>query len=185
VKVYIGKYLNWWGPYQLADLLRFVGVSKDRCHAIGKKLADTKLADLCEWIHSKRKRKIKVRIDYYDTWSADHTLAHIIHPLMVQLKNTSHSYGLVSPEDAPEELRGIGAELDFGYDDKAKVRWDWMLDEIIWAFEQSIQEKDGYDLILMDKSLTDEQKLEKSKAYHERLRRAFTLFGKYYQSFWD
>ena len=35
-------------------------------------------------------RKIDVRIDKFDTWSLDHTLANIILPALLQLKATKH-----------------------------------------------------------------------------------------------
>jgi len=35
-------------------------------------------------------RKIKIQIDPWDTWSTDHTLSLIIHPLLVQLQKTKH-----------------------------------------------------------------------------------------------
>ena len=38
------------------------------------------------WVESKKQRKIKVRIDPYDTWSMDDTLAHIILPMLKQLQ---------------------------------------------------------------------------------------------------
>lgn len=66
MKIYIGPYKNWWGPYQIADLLQKVGVSEDRCEKIGEWLANTRLMDFCQWVDSKRKRNIKVRIDEED-----------------------------------------------------------------------------------------------------------------------
>ena len=35
-------------------------------------------------------QKVKVQIDKWDTWNMDCTLAHIIHPMLVQLKATKH-----------------------------------------------------------------------------------------------
>lgn len=35
MRVKIGPYINWWGPFQIADLLRFVGFSKKRRRRIG------------------------------------------------------------------------------------------------------------------------------------------------------
>src|SRR6056300_1710880 len=46
----------------------------------------TVLYRLLEWIESKRDRKIKIRIDKYDTWAMDHTLALIALPMLKQLK---------------------------------------------------------------------------------------------------
>ena len=72
MKVYIGPYKKWWGPYQIANLIPFV--SEDTSEKIGDWLAKTWVNKVCEWFYSKNERKIKVRIDRYDTWSMDHTL---------------------------------------------------------------------------------------------------------------
>ena len=85
--VKIGKYKNWTGPYQLANLLQKVGVSEDRCHELGTKLSNTFVNDICQWIDSKRKRKIEIKIHNYDTWNMNHSLSMIILP---KLPNTVH-----------------------------------------------------------------------------------------------
>ena len=36
------------------------------------------------------RRKIKIQIDKWDTYSMDHTLAMIIYPMLLQLKATKH-----------------------------------------------------------------------------------------------
>ena len=36
MKVIIGKYKNWIGPYQIADSLQWLGWSEDKCHLIGE-----------------------------------------------------------------------------------------------------------------------------------------------------
>jgi len=59
---------------------------------------------LNRWANS-RKRRVKVHIDSYDVWSADHTLAMIIHPVLVKLKETKHGSPVVDDEDVPENLR--------------------------------------------------------------------------------
>ena len=64
---------------------------------------------------------IQVTIHDYDVWSMDQTLAHIIVPMLRKLKDQTHSY----PSDLTEES------------------WDEMLDEMIWAFEQKIN--DGWE----------------------------------------
>ena len=88
-------------------------------------------------------RKIKVQIDKWDTWSMDHTLAYIIHPLLVQLQATKHGAPLVDDEDVPEELRSTSApprENDYDTDANHFKRWDWVLDEMIWAFAQKLDD---------------------------------------------
>ena len=50
-----------------------------------------------------------VKIDYYDTWSMDHTLADIILPMLQQLKASKHGAPYVDDQDVPEELRSTSA----------------------------------------------------------------------------
>jgi len=102
MKVYIGPYRNWWGPYQLADLLKHVGVSEGRCFKIGEYLSHTWVNTVCEKIHEKiKKQKIEVRIDKYDTWSMDHTLSYIILPMLKQLRATKHGSPFTDDDDVP------------------------------------------------------------------------------------
>ena len=49
-------------------------------------------------------RKIEIRIDKYDVWGLDHTLALIIHPALVLLKEQKHGDPQVDDEDVPEEV---------------------------------------------------------------------------------
>jgi len=88
-------------------------------------------------------RKIKIQIDKWDTWSMDHTLALIIHPMLVQLQATKHGAPLVDDEDVPEELRSTSApplKHEHDTDDNFHKRWDWVLDEMIWTFAQKIDD---------------------------------------------
>ena len=64
----------------------------------------------------RRVQKIKVRIDKWDTWSMDHTLAHIVLPMLVQLKETKHGAPYVDPDDCPKDLRPKEQD-EYGTDD--------------------------------------------------------------------
>ena len=149
MKVNIGKYTSWFGPYQIAEKILFW---KDRhdgdtVHNFGTWLAedsngnDTLLTKLCMWIESKKKRKIEIHIDKWDTWNMDTTLAHIIVPMLKQLKETKNGAPHVDDKDVPKELRSTSTprkKNDYDVDDNHFKRWDWVLDEMIWAFEQKI-----------------------------------------------
>lgn len=141
MKVTIGPYTRWIGPYQLADKIPFI--SHDRSHKIGEWLAETWVNDVCQWIDSKKRRKIKVHIDKYDTWSMDNTLAHIILPMLKQLKETKHGSPMVDDEDLPVTMRYTSKK---GPDDWETEdhwihhKWDWVLNEMIWAFEQELDD---------------------------------------------
>jgi len=220
MKVYIGPYKDYFGPYQLADLLQKVGVSEDRCNTVGDWLSKTWVNKVFTWIYSKKKRKIKINIHKYDTWGMDSTLALIILPMLKQLKDTKHGSGIVDLDDVPEKMRFTTTEnyecqetFDF-YNDpdlcKQNIqcdvhdRWDWVLEEMIWAFEQlNIDWADQYWLVKPELDLEDypedegketipirwkvkgECDWEGTKKHQDRIDNGLRLFGKYYQSLWD
>lgn len=153
MKVKIGKYTTWWGPYQIAELLCWWAKPvKDEhgfqskpefVHRFGTWLAerkdgtDTWLTRVCQWVESKKSRQIYVHIDKYDTWSMDSTLAHIVVPMLVQLQLTKHGAPNTDDADVPEGLRSTSApakENDWDTDANHFVRWDWILGEMIFAF---------------------------------------------------
>lgn len=84
-------------------------------------------------------QKIRVRIDKWDTWNMETTLAHIIHPMLIQLKATTHGAPYVDDCDVPENLRSTSAppkEDEYCVDAFHFDRWNYVLDEMIWAFGQ-------------------------------------------------
>jgi hypothetical protein len=100
---------------------------------------------------SKKTRKVNVRIDKEDTWSLDHTLAYIIHPALIQLKATKHGSPMTDDEDVPDHLKATAPAVDEENKDSGTyegsaaetnifVRWDWIMDEMIWAFAQILDD---------------------------------------------
>lgn len=88
-------------------------------------------------------RKIDVQIDRFDTYSLDHSLAHIILPALIQLKNTKMG--------VPAEFSEVGganydnqSSFDFYEEthneafDIACKRWEDILDKMIWSFTQVV-----------------------------------------------
>jgi hypothetical protein len=86
-------------------------------------------------------RNAEVRIDHWDTWSFDHTLATIVLPALLQLKNTK--------QGVPAEFGDVGGanyDLQSSFDfyeetnndafDESCKRWDTILDKMIWSFSQ-------------------------------------------------
>ena len=189
MKIDIGPYRSWIGPYQIAEKILFWrdGDEDDSVHKFGEWLSNTFLNDICQWFYDKRKRKVKIRIDPYDTWSMDDTLALIILPMLKQLRAKKHGSGHVDDSDVPEELRSTSAppkEYKHDIDDNWHKRWDWVLDEMIWAFEQITD--DSNDDAFFDHSRTHVfYDAEGHKAHNERINRGTTFFGKYYRGLWD
>ena len=209
MKVYIGPYKKWWGPYQIADLIPFV--SEDTSEKIGDWLAKTWVNDVCEWVHSKQERKIKVRIDRYDTWSMDHSLALIILPMLKQIKETKQGSPYVDNEDVPAHMRHTLSKGPDDYETEDRwihYKWDWVLNEMIWAFETHLNEawEDQFrngdpdiDWDLVSGIEGEESAMYKMKQknpdywvdyvkireYNDRIDNGFRLFGKYYRNLWD
>ena len=126
---------------------------------------------------------VEVQIDPWDTWSMDHTLAPIILPMLKQLKATKHGAPMVDMKDVPRELRATKKQLDaYGkngdVDPKHFDRWDWILDEMIYAFDCKANKDDVY----MRFDIEDRDAMNKEQ---ERISNGFRLFGKYYESLWD
>ena len=187
MKIDIGPYPRWFGPYQLAEKLLFwKDKDDDVVFAFGDWLDKyTPIARISQWVYGKR--KVKVRIDPYDTWSMDHTLGLIIVPMLKQLKATKHGSPSVSDADVPEELlspMGYLATEDYDVDDNYHKRWDWVMDEMIWAFEQTIDETS--DDHFFDRSV-EPYVYDKDghRAHMQRIDNGIMLFGKYYQGLWD
>jgi len=142
-------------------------------------------------------REIFVRVDTYDTWNADHTLALIIGPLLKALKDDKCGAPLVADEDVPEHLRSTAVpkpENEWDTDDNHFKRWDWVLDEMIWTMEQIVLDDDGqfYDHSGVDQDASFKTQMNQLKVdtdgleqYHNRIQRGCVLFGKYFRSLWS
>ena len=249
MKVKIGPYKDWFGPYQLAETLCFwakpvkdewgIEDKPNWVHNFGEWLAhgsvapeptkenpvslwrddrpETLLYKFLSWLHSKKVRRVEVLIDKYDTWSMDSTLAYIVLPMLEQLQKTKHGAPFVDDEDVPKELRSTSApplskeDKDVGAtDDNHFKRWDWVLDEMIFAFKSKIDEDwtqqfysgthDWYSeastfdeatgkplLFELKRGPNDTSKIDMKgmKAYQKRISNGFRLFGKYYENLWD
>lgn len=202
MKVYLTKPRNHWlSPYTILEKV-FFWREIDYDEPIIEKWSD-RLEPLCKaWqkfldiVHPEVKY---VKIDYWDTWSMDYTLSPIILPMLIQLQKTKHGSPSVDDEDVPEELRSTSAppkENDWDTDEHWHKRWEWVMNEMIWAFTQLT--KDDHEQQFYDHSDVDEneknimKQVEKIKcdydglkAHNERLNNGLRLFGKYYRGLWD
>jgi len=219
MKVVIGPYKNWIGPYQIAEMLCWwvpkikdpmdiIARKPDWVHDFGTWLAndkngeDSKLTKLCQWVESKRHRQIYIRIDKYDSWSADHTIALIAVPLLKQLQITKHGAPNVDDEDVPEGLGLRSYETDklpkseYDVDENHFKRWDWVLGEIIWALEQKTSDTaDSQFYTKLDPDLKSKDintqmgnivvDMAGMESWQQRKTRGYKLFGKYYENLWD
>lgn len=101
-------------------------------------------------------RKISIRIDKWDTWNADHSIALIALPLLIQLKETKQGSPNVDDQDVPELLRSTAAppkENDWDTDDNWHLRWDYVMDEMIFSMQEIVNYKKDQMLSMINLKL--------------------------------
>lgn len=245
MKVYISKYRNHWiSPYTMLDYVFFwTEWSKCSRWTLTQSLEDSnrvmrgeksqwvehpewverwsdRLAPVSraiQWVLDRVHPRVEyVKIDRWDTWSMDHTLASIVLPMLRQLKRDKHGAPLVDDEDVPEHLRSTAAppkENEYDTDGNHFLRWDWVMDEMIFAFEKKNEDdwqsefhsgeidmlwipvdKDGNEVPKGDHKYyemkrgpndTSHWDSEGMEAVQKRISNGFRLFGKYYEGLWD
>ena len=219
MKVYISKYRNHWlSPYTILEKVFFwreIDYDEPKIEKLSNILLPfcDALQKFLDFIHP---RIEYVKLDRWDTWSMDYTLAQIILPMLKQLNKTRHGAPFVDDEDVPEELRSTSAppkENEWDTDDNHFKRFDWVMNEMIWAFEQLVDDDNdaqfhsGVHDIIWKPVDKDGNEVAKSDAAHfqmekgpndthifdsegytkhqERINNGLRLFGKYYRGLWD
>tara|TARA_B110000285_G_scaffold76801_1_gene88431 strand:- start:826 stop:1440 length:615 start_codon:yes stop_codon:yes gene_type:complete len=204
MRVSIGKYVSWNTPEDL--LIKWVepiiGHEKyDELEDFLEPLMD-KLRPITRWVYEKQSRRIKVKIDPWDTWNMDGTLGLIILPMLIQLQKDKHGSPIVDDDDVPNYLRTTFN--DFGESDvNIHERWEYIMNEMIWTFtnnnmegaDEFINEDDrfysdveieGWNKLGSNMNMKPTwHDIEGAKAHHLRKANGFRLFGKYYQGLWD
>jgi hypothetical protein len=208
MKVILSNYRNHWlSPYVILKKICFWEKDEDKIYNLKEESNNPYekwvnfLDPICKvwqkFLDIVHPRVMYVKIDQWDTWSMDHTLAHIIHPMLVQLNATKHGAPFVDDEDVPDEIKSTNAEPkenEWDTDSNHFKRWDYILNEIIWAFEQELKDDDESQFFdhsecvdlpwneLRKKVKVDHEGWE---AHKNRKQNGFRLFGKYYQALWD
>jgi len=201
MKILITKYPNHWiSPYTVKEKFFFWKKDYDAHENEPPKWLDL----ICQGVYTVRQRlwpRIEyVKIDRYDTWNMDHTLALIILPMLKQLRATKHGIPGSFIHD------GKDGDKEFA---EAELRWNAVMDEMIWAFEEHCKD-DGESqfysgeherltipiewdengkatMFEWKKGPNDTFKIDMKglRAYQKRKQKGFELFGKYYQNLWD
>jgi hypothetical protein len=219
LKIYISKYRDHWlSPYTILEKVFFwreIDYDEPKIEKWSNRLEPIcqALQKFLDFVHPKIDY---VKLDYWDTWSMDHTLAHIVSPMLKQLKDTKHGAPFVDDGDVPDELKSTSAppkENEYDTDANHFKRWDWVLDEMIFAFDSKLtdwQEKyssghidtvwvpvdaEGKELPNKENSKYFKMKDGPSHTYkcdydameveQKRITNGFRLFGKYYEALWD
>lgn len=163
-----------------------------------------KLENILQTIYNKtinkildnQERKIDIRVHGYDVWGADNTIARLVHPLLIKLKEVQHGCPWTDDEDVPDEFKSTNAEPkenEWDTDSNLEKRWDYILNEMIWAFDAIIKEEDGDDPFMEFEDDPNAQfgiritrnDREGREAHNARIANGLRLFGKYFRSLWD
>ena len=214
MKVYKSNYRNHWiSPYKILEKLIFwreIDYDEPLIDKWSNRLLPFSKAyqAVMDFIHPKIDY---VKIDRYDTWSMDHTLADIILPMLKQLDAEKHGAPHVDDEDVPMELQSwvSPAKDEYDTDGHHFARWDYVLNEMIFAFECKVddtwQEKFSSGVSDMKAVPCEWDENGKPKMYQyvkgpnhthkcdyecmaevqKRITNGYRLFGKYYEALWD
>lgn len=228
MKIYKSNYRDHWlSPYTILERVCFWEKDRDRFYNLDDDPRNVYdrwvkfLEPICRalnWFLDLVHPRINyVKIDRWDTWSMDHTLADIILPMLRQLKEKKHGSPYVDDEDVPEHLRSTAApakENDWDIDDNHHDRWDWVMSEMIFAFESKVQgdwqEKyysgtadiqfkkldrthfnpitqrtESLSELVEGPNHTQTVDYEGMRAEQARITNGFRLFGRYYEGLWD
>lgn len=222
MKVNIGPYRNWYSSRNFNEYYYKVKYLKPSWEVSESEYdwCDKFFEKFCDFIDvlltpvnaiAYRDRKIKIHIDDYDAWNADHTLALVAYPLLQKLKETKQGTASVDIKDLPKSFVYVKTESDIKGFTYSETAWEYILDEMIWAFKQIIDEyaeEDQYienpDQLTHSFTKLDngssridfniqkdpnkppyKRNDEAIKVYQERISNGLILFGKYYRSLWN
>ena len=219
MKVYTSKYRNHWvSPYTICEKLcwwREIDYDEPWVKRVNAVLEPV-MSLWQSFLDTVHPRVEYVKIDYWDTWSMDETLTPIILPMLRQLREHKHGAPSTDDADVPANLRSTtrsaqkAKKNSWDSDGNHFRRWDWIMDEMIWAFEQLADDswEEQYfsgksdiiwvpskELDAKGKPLTYEMKKgpkdtrkydSKGYAKHSaRIDNGLRLFGKYFRALWD
>lgn len=122
-----------------------------------------------------RRHNLQVKelvIDDEDIMSFENTLAPLVYAMLLKLQENDVSFGAVDNSDVPVDLRNMN---EYDYD-----RWQWLLNELIWTFEQVTLEAPVY----REPGTLFEGSVDLTEEYERRIQNGYQLFGKYLATLW-
>lgn len=216
MKVYISNYRHHWiSPYTILEYV-FFWTAWSKCARRKDIVSNEEWVDYPAWVTVWAERlqpvscaiqwvlqKVYPRINYvkvdrWDSWSADHTLALVILPVLKELRAQVNGAPCVDDDDVPDELKSTSApakENEWDTDDNHFKRWDYVLDEMIFAFQCKVDdswEEQFHSGQYDDTKIPGEEGWQGTakwdhegyKKFHARISNGFRLFGKYYEGLW-
>ena len=192
MKVYLSKYrYHWTSPYTICEKICFWReIDYDEPWVVKvNKVLDPVMNVWMKFLDKIHPRIEYVKIDDYDTWSMDGTLAKIILPMLYEIRKSKCGAPATDDIDVPEELRSTSApakENSWDTDAFWFDRWNWILDEMIFAFESIVHDNWEDPFFTGMDGPKDSRKWDKEgwMIVEERIQNGLVLFGKYYRGLW-
>ena len=132
----------------------------------------------------RKNRAFHIRIDDYDVWNLDDTLAHIIHPALIRLRETKQGYPELW-EDGMEPKFSNQLAFDFvDFDEQDKYlekKWNNVMSTMIRAFGLIIHREAHEDAA----NKSDKGYLKYMLEYYKAVDKGLTLFARHYHALWD
>lgn len=136
-----------------------------------------------------KQRKIRVKIDPWDTWSMDDTLAHIIWPMLLQIKKNNRGFPSTL---LPDNWNVLNEEERDAAEKWAGERWREILDKMIFSFEMIIEDHEDRALLAAlykdTEAPSDEAWAEYRKKHQDRsdkIQEGLDLFGMHLRDLWE
>lgn len=91
-------------------------------------------------------QKVDVEIERHDTWNMAHSLAYIVYPMLLKLKEEKmgipHDFSDAGGENYSDQksFEFYEESHNWAFNEKCK-EWDVVLEKMIWSFEQLIDEE--------------------------------------------
>lgn len=159
MKVIIGKYPKRLSLYGWTVDLFGRGKISNWMYSVLETPFYVKCTKTVEWVQDRvSTRKVVVKVDPWDTWNADETLARVILPVLKQIKDNKQGIPM-----------SMFMAEDFSDCKEAEARWQDTLCKMILAFEAILAEYDRQDQKLSDEEIDE----------------GLALFGKHYRTLWE
>jgi hypothetical protein len=211
MKVWLRKPKNWYSKHQFCH---------DWSYRENEKLEQWKQREarlekwvpewpfrLINWIiRANKPKKDLIKIDYWDLWGFDCSIAQVIYPALIKIKEKKHGTPMSFFDHVPDERLHQTTDED---NKIAEQKWEDTLDQMIWSFGELVNDNfnepnyllklewkfkpveghPGLSELDTPKHTEDEEKLIEqwrvdTKTYHDRMQKGFELFGKHFQSLW-
>ena len=204
MKVYLSNYRNHWiSPYTILEKVVF-WKKLDRYSDRTKKVVDI-LNPICEGLKkvldTVHPEVNYVKVDSFDTWNLDTTLAPIILAGLIEFKKHKGGlpmeFGYIGGEDYEDQKHFDFYKTNQELSDKASQQWDITLDKMIFAFEHIVDRDDWEQKFCsgeFDRSIAIGQEgwkgtytcdYEGINRVNAQIQEGLELFGKYYRHLWD